>query len=91
MSSSNLPPNVPSDPVQLVRAIELLNQRVQGEVTNAEQTELKGLLGAFPSHAQAAVWRQGLKRILDSTDGTARKIMSELGQADDRKDGSSEE
>lgn len=90
MATSNLPPTVPSSPAELARAIELLNQRVQGELSNAEQAELKGLLGALPSHAQAAVWRQGLKRILDSTDGTARRIREELEQADDQPDEFSE-
>ncbi len=70
---SHLPPKMPSSRSGMERALQLLNLRVQGDLEKAEQAELKDLLGVYPSHAQAAVWRQGLKRALDGTDNQGKQ------------------
>jgi hypothetical protein len=89
MPQTHLPPKMPTDAREIARAIELLNLRVQSELEKSEQTELKSLLGAYPSHAQAAVWRQGLRRILDGTDSGG--ATDEQRQADDQVDESNSE
>lgn len=86
---SNLPPKVPNSAPEIARAIELLNLRIQADLERAERAELKELLGVYPSHAQAAVWRQGLKRILDNTDGGARVTDGQPGEANNGVDGPS--
>ncbi len=59
---SNLPPKVPKGE-DLVRALELLDSRAERELEKDSREELKALIGIYPSHAQAMVWKQALKRL----------------------------
>lgn len=58
---SDLPPKMPEGE-ELVRAIELLNSRIEGDLEKESRDELKALIGIYPSQAQAMAWKQALKR-----------------------------
>jgi len=64
---SNLPPKIPEGE-EVVRALELLDRRTEGELEKETREELKALIGIYPSEAQAMAWKQALKRSRKGSD-----------------------
>ena len=64
---SNLPPKIPEGE-EVVRALELLDRRTEGELEKETREELKALIGIYPSEAQAMAWKQALKRFSKGSD-----------------------
>ena len=64
---SNLPPKIPEGE-EVVRALELLDRRTEGELEKETREELKDLIGIYPSEAQAMAWKQALKRFRKGSD-----------------------
>ncbi len=61
MAKNDTPPRTPETDEQLDRAIMLLGSRTKVEATTKVRAEIKALVGAYPTQAQAATWKSQLK------------------------------
>jgi hypothetical protein len=60
---SQTPPLIPENLTDLERAINLLGNRVKSDLKMKSRQELEQLLGAYPTVAQSAIWKQFLKSL----------------------------
>jgi hypothetical protein len=59
---SHIPPKVPESEADLNRVVQLLGLRMQSCLNKDQRTEIKELVGSYPTPAQAVVWKQAIKR-----------------------------
>ena len=61
---SHVPPRVPESEADLTRVVHLLGIRMQSPLDKDQRTEIRELVGSYPTPAQAVVWKQAIKRII---------------------------
>jgi hypothetical protein len=58
----SLPPRLPQSEEDLKRAIILLGNRKQVELTTDARRQLESLIGVYPTIKEAALWKRVLRR-----------------------------
>jgi hypothetical protein len=58
-----LPPRLPKSDEELERAITLLGNRKQAELNPTAQTELRELLGVYPTAKEASLWKRVQRKV----------------------------